>query len=143
MLKIIFTTLPLLLLTACMSPNEAVGIVPGRLQILYKGITHHVGWDAAAFTLYNDSTSSISYFAYSPTSILYGTEALTDTGWTRLMYGWCGTGASYYELAPHESIDFETTLPQESCTWRVFFQVSENATTPLYTLRSNLIEYYK
>lgn len=107
----------------------------------YNGIISTDEGQVASITLANDSTHTIQYFAYSESFLLYNEEARTDTGWTNLMWGWCGTGAEYYPLQPGESINFEAFLPLSSCTWRLVLEIAGLNMEYIGQIRSENIIY--
>lgn len=113
----------------------------GTVHIVYNGITSEDHQSVASFSLINDSTEAIQYFAYSKHSLHYSTEVLTDTGWVYLMWNWCGTGASYYVLEVDSSVQFCTVLPQDNCTWRVLVDITDMEYENHYTLRSEEIDF--
>jgi len=94
-----------------------------NVRIEYNGITSNSDILQASFTLVNDSTASLQYYAYDIDSPHYSTEVLSDSGWVYLFWNWCGTGADWYPLEAGTSIDFNTTLPSHSCTWRVVLSI--------------------
>ena len=111
------------------------------VHIDYNGIIPTESGQIASFTIVNDSTQSIQYFGYSETNLLYNEEALADTGWTSLMWGWCGTGAAYYVLEPDSSRDFEAFLPLNSCTWRLVLEITDVNMENTRLLRSEPIQF--
>lgn len=115
--------------------------MPGRVQILYKGITTEDSIEWANFTLLNDSTVDISYFAYNANHPHYSTQMLSDTGWVWLMWNWCGTGASYLPLESGTSMDFRTGLPHLDCTWRVILGIHCDSGSNDFILGSDPIPY--
>ena len=136
-------TMMLLLFLSCEAPSSEAAeelFEPGRIQILYQGVTQ-TDPPQAHFLLYNDSTVTIQYFAYDVEDLHYSTETLTDTGWAYLMWNWCGTGAEYFDLRPQESIHFQTALPQESCTWRVLASITIPEQEYYGRLYSEALEY--
>jgi len=136
-------------LTSCgiVDPGKHQGRQPSEqtenesVHLDYNGIIATDEGSLASFTLVNDSTHTIQYFAYSESTILYNEEALTDTGWTNLMWGWCGTGAEYYPLQPGESIDFEAFLPLSSCTWQLVLEITGTNLEYIGQIRSKNIIY--
>jgi len=136
-IPVIFTVLVTLISCNLFGPektqeNEGVDAV----RIEYLGSSTSGNTDLATFKLVNDSTSSIQYFAYDITSLHYSTEVLTDTGWVYLFWNWCGTGAEYFELEAGSSVEFQTFLPDSSCTWRVLTSISDMTGSNGYILRS-------
>lgn len=116
-------------------------IAEGTPYVTYNGIVSEDGNSQASFTMVNDSTETIQYFAYSATAPHYSTEVLSDTGWVYLLWNWCGTGADYISLEPGSSFDFVTQLPYEDCSWRVLISVANLDYSNSYILRSEAIEY--
>jgi|GEM_PF-393393 len=117
-------------LMACESPHEQTlddQPVPGTVQLVYNGISTEESVTAANFTLYNDSTVTIHYFAYDENNLHYSSEVLSDTGWAYLFWNWCGTGAEYLPLEPQQEISFRTSLPPTSCTWRLLVNISDDS----------------
>ena len=139
---IINVILFVLVIVSCdvFEPEEALK-QEGTIHLQYDGIVSTQSGDKAAFTLVNDSTAGIQYFAYDATSPHYSTEALADTGWAYLNWNWCGTGAEYFELESGTSIQFYTSLPYESCTWRVMLSLAPMDLTSSRILRSDEITY--
>jgi len=120
-------------------PRETLEI--GQPYIIYNGIVSNNGSSQASFTMVNDSTETIQYFAYTPAEPHYSAEVLTDSGWVYLFWNWCGTGAEYFSLESDSSFEFTTNLPYESCTWRVMINVSDQEGTNTYFVRSEGLEY--
>ena len=115
----------------------------GRVQVLYEGITTTGGGERAEFSLINDSTTTVEYFAYSVDQPHYSTEMLSDTGWVYLFWNWCGTGASNLELPADSSQTFYASLPYESCTWRMMISIWDPGAESGYILYSEPIIYTK
>lgn len=113
----------------------------GTVQILYNGIEKGEYGKAASFLLINDSTEIIEFWGYDEKSPLYSSEVLTDTGWTYLMWNWCGTGASPVKFSPGDRIKFITPLPNIDCTWRVILGVKVAESEEYYTVKSKEIVY--
>jgi len=113
----------------------------GAVRILYNGLIHEGDQSLASFSIVNDSTESIQYFAYDLYSMHYSTEMHTDTGWVYLAWNWCGTGASYFPLEPDAQVEFKTGLPLNSCTWRVLLNISEMDLTSSHMIRSESLQY--
>ena len=111
------------------------------VHLEYNGIIPTENGQMASFSMVNDSTHAIQYFAYSEEYPLYSAEALTDTGWTNLMWGWCGTGAEFYPLEPNSTIDFLGMLPTYSCTWRLVLDITDMDSVSSHRLRSENIIY--
>lgn len=111
------------------------------LYIDYLGIVSVDGGNAASFSLVNDSTDAIQFFGYSESFPLYNAETLSDTGWTNMMWGWCGTGAEFQVLEPDSSIHFLTVLPNSSVTWRLVLDISDMDSVHPRRLRSENINY--
>ncbi len=97
----------------------------GTVHLEYRGLEMTEGSFVPNFSLVNDSTEAIQYLGYNEGYPLYSAEALTDTGWTSLMWGWCGTGTELYPLEPGSSIQFLGMLPTYSCTWRLVLYITE------------------
>ena len=114
---------------------------PGTLHINYNGIEEGEYGSVATFLIVNDSTETISYWGYDEKNPHYSTEVLTDTGWTYLMYNWCGTGTIPIELEPGTYSKFTTPLPSYGCTWRVMLGVSVLESEKYYTLKSDKIDH--
>ena len=124
------------------APDESLTLDdPGVIRIIYNGLSQDGERSQASFTLVNDSTESIQYFAYDPVSMHYSTEALADTGWAYLAWNWCGTGADYQPLEAGNQVDFFTDLPATSCTWRVVLNIADMDLTTSYMLRSESLLY--
>ena len=112
----------LVLMVSCEinNPEENLtGEGAGTIRLEYQGLEWAEGGFMPSFSLVNDSTETIQYYGYGETYPLYSAEALADTGWTNLMWGWCGTGAEFYSLEPSSSIQFLGMLPSYSCTWQI------------------------
>jgi len=123
-------------------PDEAMRLEdPGAVRIIYNGLSQEGDASLASFTIVNDSTESIQYFAYDSHSMHYSTETLTDTGWVYLSWNWCGTGASYFTLEPEDKVDFYTSLPNTSCTWRVVLSIADLELSTSYLLWSESLLY--
>lgn len=141
------TLLPLLifigLIASCIEPGSSGNdpIEPGSVQILYRGIVDEGDQSWAMFTLTNDSTEDIEYFAYSAMQPHFSTEMLSDSGWTWLFWNWCGTGASYFPLKSGSSMDFKTGLPHLDCTWRVVLSASCDPDEGGFIVSSRPIDY--
>jgi hypothetical protein len=114
---------------------------PGAVRIVYNGINQNGDQSLASFSIINDSTGSLQYFAYDFQSMHYSTEMQTDTGWVYLAWNWCGTGASYFPLEPQSQVEFHTGLPANSCTWRVLLSIADMDFTTSAILRSESIQY--
>jgi len=112
-------------------------------RIVYEGIQSEAGFSSANFTLRNDSTESITYFAYSENALHYSSEVLSDTGWVYLLWNWCGTGAEYLPLEAKAEVEFGTSLPPYSCTWRVLVTISGDEQEWAQLLYSEPLEYVK
>jgi len=95
------------------------------LHLDYEGQVLAEGGYTASFSLVNDSTGSIQYFGYTEVYPLYSAQARSDTGWTNLMWGWCGTGTTNFSLESGSSISFQTMLPNEACTWRLVLDITD------------------
>ena len=131
-------------LVACSNPGEPLiddTVESGKVQILYRGITQDIDGTWAEFTLVNDSTELLSYFAYDANHPHYSTEMLSDSGWTWLFWNWCGTGAEYFPLESGGRVDFKTSLPHIDCTWRVLVGATCNPDSGSFMLRSRSIDY--
>ncbi|NQT64507.1 MAG: hypothetical protein HQ556_16210 [Candidatus Marinimicrobia bacterium] len=113
----------------------------GTIRLEYRGLEWAEGGFMPSFSLVNDSTETIQYFGYGVSYPLYNAEALADTGWTDLMWGWCGTGAEFYPLEPDSSIQFLGMLPSYSCTWRLVLYITEMDSVSSRILRSENIIY--
>ena len=113
----------------------------GTVYMEYNGMVWAEGGFAPSFSLVNDSSATIQYFAYSETYPLFNAEALSDTGWTNLMWGWCGTGAEFITLEPDSSIKFMGFLPNYSCTWRLVLDIIEIDSVNSHQIRSENIVY--
>ncbi len=113
------------------------------LQISYNGIQTEQGVSLASFTLINDSTESIQYFAYSQALPHYSTEELSDSGWVYLFWNWCGTGADWHLLDPGSMIEFTTPLPDHDCTWRVVLSVVDPGYNTGFSLYSQGLQFTK
>ena len=139
----------LLFLISCgiNEPDEKLGldaIDPVDIEsvhIDYNGIIPSETGQIASFTIVNDSTHAIQYFGYTESNLLYNGEALTDTGWTNLWWGWCGTGAEYFKLEPDSSVDFESFLPLTSCTWRLVLEIAGVNMENARLIRSQNIQF--
>jgi hypothetical protein len=136
----------LLSLMACESPAEQMlenQPVPGTIQLVYKGVSTEESVTAANFTLHNDSTGTIHYFAYDENNLHYSSEVLSDTGWAYLFWNFCGTGAEYLPLEPTQEVSFRTSLPPNSCTWRLLVNISDDSQEWGQLRRSAPIEFVK
>ena len=111
------------------------------IHLDYEGIVQLEWGQAASFNLVNDSTETIQYFAYSEDSPLYNAEVLADTGWTILWWGWCGTGAEYFDLEPGSEVAFYSMLPPTSTTWRLLLSVADPGEENYQWIRSENIHY--
>ncbi len=113
----------------------------GTIYIDYLGIVPVEGGTAAAFVLVNDSTEAIQFFGYSEDYPLYNAEALSDTGWTSLMWGWCGTGAEFYTVESNSRVEFLANKPTSSCTWRLVLDITHMDSVNFRRLYSENIFY--
>ncbi len=144
MMKLFKILVSLSFLVSCgiMDPDEnQLGGDEGSIHIEYLGQEWTEGGYAPLFSLVNDSTETVQYFGYSESYPLFSAEALSDTGWTNLMWGWCGTGASFYALEPDSSIQFLGMSPSYSCTWRLVLDITEMDSLSSRRLRSENIIY--
>ncbi len=124
------------------APDESLFLEdPEPVRIIYNGLAQEQNASLASFTLVNDSADSLQYFGYDQQSMHYSTEALADTGWTYLFWNWCGTGADYHILEPDNQVDFYTSLPNQSCTWRVVLSISDMDSSNTYLLKSESLLY--
>jgi len=134
----------MVLLVSC-GINDPDGNIEGeRLGTVYMEYNEMVwaeGGFVPRFSLVNDSSATIQYFGYSKTYPLFNAEALSDTGWTNLMWGWCGTGVEYFSLNPDSSISFSFFLPYYSCTWRLVLDITELVSVSSRRLYSENIVY--
>ena len=111
------------------------------IRLDYNGMVWAERGYAPRFSLVNDSTETVWYFAYGREDPFYNAEALSDTGWTNLMCGWCGTGAEFFALEPDSSVDFLTMLPTASCTWRLVLDITDTSYEHTHRIRSESIIY--
>ncbi len=132
----LFLSISILFSCDTVNSNES-----GTLHIKYIGIEKVEYGTVAAFLLVNDTTETINYLAYGEENPHYSTEVLTDSGWTYLMWNWCGTGTSPVHFEPGSKMKFTTALPRYDCTWRVILSVSVVSSDKFYTLKSENIEY--
>ncbi|NQV42911.1 MAG: hypothetical protein HQ506_11210 [Candidatus Marinimicrobia bacterium] len=132
------------LLVSCgiMDPGkENIMSDEGAIRIEYLGLEWAEGGYAPRFSLVNDSTETVQYVGYGETYPLYSAEAFSDTGWTNLMWGWCGTGAEFYALEPNSSVEFLAAQPNSSCTWRLVLDITDIDSVGSRRLRSENIGY--
>ena len=144
MMQISKVLVVMVLLVSCgiNNPEEKLeGERSGTVFLEYNGMVSTRGGDVPSFTLMNDSTETIQYFGYSKIYPLFNAEAHTDTGWTHLMWGWCGTGAEYFNLDPDSSISFMGFSPNYSCTWRLVLDIVEIDSVNFRQIRSENIIY--
>lgn len=113
------------------------------VHIEYLGHSASADVDLAAFRLVNDSTATIQYFACDTTTLYYSAEVLSDTGWVSHPWSWCGTGAVYIQLEPENTVEFNTLLPDSSCSWRVRLAIADMSGSKGYILYSERLEYNK
>lgn len=128
---------------ACQAVEDAdlqANLMPGRVQVLYTGVTQVDDTPLAAFTVVNDSTDTLWYWGYAPESLLYGGECWSDTGWTSLFWGWCGTGTQRYDLPPQSQLDITTRMPDTAGTWRLVLNFQINPTMDPLLVRSAPID---
>jgi hypothetical protein len=111
------------------------------IHLDYRGMVAVEGGRGASFALVNDSTTAIQYFGYSESNPLYSGEALSDTGWTSLWWGWCGTGAVYHVLAPGSQVNFVSMLPTSNGVWRLLLDISDVGDENYRRLRSKEIVF--
>src|SRR3989338_1060227 len=57
----------------------------------------------AKLILTNNSTNPIYYLGISQSSPLKSVEIFSDTGWTVVLWDWCGTGAERHNVQQGES----------------------------------------
>ncbi len=125
-----------------LDPDENLkGKDEGAIRLDYLGLEWAEGGFVPSFSLVNDSIEAIQYFGYAQSNPLFSAEALTDTGWTNLMWGWCGTGAEFYPLEPGSSIQFLGITPSNSCTWRLVLYITEMDSVTSHMIRSENIIY--
>ena len=144
MIQLLKTMLILVFLVSCgiMDTDENYEQENGvSIHLKYNGLVSVRGGYASSFSLVNDSTDAVQYFAYSKSQPFYNAEALSDTGWTNLTWGWCGTGAELYALEPDSSVDFLATLPTSSCTWRLVLDITDTGYEYTQRIRSENIIY--
>ena len=131
-------------LMACQDVEDTdlqTDLTAGRVQVLYTGVTQMNDTPLATFTVVNDSTDTLWYWGYAPESLLYGGECWSDTGWTSLFWGWCGTGTLPYDLPPQSQLAITTLMPDTACTWRLILNFHMNLTMDPLLVRSAPIEY--
>ena len=133
--------LPLISLSFLFSCDTLESNESGTVKIIYSGIEESQNGSVAAFLLVNDTTETVQFWAYGEEAPLFSTEVLSDTGWTYLMYNWCGTGSSPIELDPGSKTKFTTSLPHYDCTWRVILGISVANSDKYYNVKSNEIEF--
>ena len=133
---LLFTFLLLVCSCDAVESNES-----GTLHIKYTGVEEGEYGTVATFLMGNDTTETISYLAYGEESPHYSTEVLTDSGWTYLMWNWCGTGTTPVDLKPGAKTKFTTALPDYECTWRVVLGISVVGSDKYYTLKSDKIDH--
>jgi len=134
----------MVLLISCgvTDPDDTLEADPsGTIYIEYNGMVATESSLTPSFSLVNDSTVTIQYFGYSKINPLFNAEAKTDTGWTHLMWGWCGTGADYFALDPDSSVTFLGLLPSYSCTYRLVLDIIELDTSTSRQIRSESIDF--
>ncbi len=120
MKQILFATITtfFFLLTSCdnfLTSEEKDGI-----YLKYLGESNSVQ-RIVDFKLVNNSNITIEYWGYSPKYPFSSYQIKNDTGWTRNLSGWCGTGAIVNELPANTSIEFTTSKPDSFCVWRLTF----------------------
>ena len=139
--RVLQTIMLFLSISYLLSCNTVENNEYGKVHIKYMGTEESPNGSVAAFQLVNDTTETIHYLAYGEGNPHYSTEVLTDSGWTYLMWNWCGTGTSPVDFEPGAKMKFTTALPMYDCTWRVILSVSIVSSDKFYTLKSEKIEY--
>ncbi len=71
--------------------------------------------------LTNNSPNSVVYFGFSKSSPLKTVEILSDTGWSVVVWDWCGTGAERQEVKPNESAIILAPIIRKHVKTRVAF----------------------
>lgn len=135
-----------LLVASCEEANPdrvELNIQPGVVQIIYEGLEAGEYGDVGVFQVINDSSATVHYMGYAPAAPFYTSEALADTGWTPVIWGWCGTGAQLLELKPDSSFELIIQPPDYSCTWRVGISITDTLFEEGYQLLSEPLQYTK
>ena len=118
----------IVLLAACAQPVASFEATPGpapasiRCELLGLELSDDES-ATASFRVTNESGTTLAYTGYAPDGPLYGREVLEADVWQESFMGWCGTGASEYELAPGKSITFTAFVPRDGKRYR--FRIGE------------------
>lgn len=100
--------------------------------------------DAAEFNakllLANNSMESIWYGGYSKSSPIVSVEIFSDSGWTALHWGWCGTGVERQEVKPKKSVEIFAPFVNKNVRTRIALRYQSGRSDEFAILTSS--EYF-
>ncbi len=117
MKKSFFILLSLILLLVKCDSIFGPGSNDPEISVKFLGETTGT-YSVALFKVTNNTKNSTWYLG-NENFPFYQIETKADSGWANRGPGWCGTGASFYEVKFYSSFNFQVGSPEKSCIWRV------------------------
>lgn len=91
----------------------------------------------ATLTLSNSTDAPVYYFGFGQANPLKTVEVLTDTGWSAIIWDWCGTGAELQQVKPHSAAEILAPALRRNVKTRVTFSIAQSPEEEYHTLSSN------
>jgi hypothetical protein len=92
----------------------------------------------ATLILINSTDAPVSYLGFGQAHPLKTVEVLTDTGWSAILWDWCGTGAETQLVQPHSSVEIIAPVIRRNVTTRVTFGIIQQPDEAYRILTSNV-----
>ncbi len=104
----------------------STGIYPlGYHDIDYSVLIEPTGKSQERFVEFrfsNLTDDTLWYWGHSKNSPIYLAQVMGDSGWAYYL-GWCGTGITKIQFAPHKSFKVNVMKPSTNRAWRVGLQI--------------------
>lgn len=91
----------------------------------------------ATLTLTNSTDAPVYYLGFGKSHPLKTVEVFTDTGWTAIVWDWCGTGAEQQLLLPHSNAEIIAPAIRRNIKTRVRFSIAQAPNGEYRMLSSN------
>lgn len=88
--------------------------------------------------LTNSTDAPVSYLGFGQAHPLKTVEVLTDTGWSAVLWDWCGTGAEMQVVQPYSSVEIVAPAIRRTITTRVKFGITQPPDDEYRLLTSNV-----
>lgn len=115
-----FVLLAIILLSAAGCSEPAGPSASGdSVSLLFASVDEQ----QATLVLINSTNAPVSYLGFGQAHPLKTVEVLSDTGWTAVLWDWCGTGAELQTVQPYSSVEIIAPAIRRHATTRVKFSI--------------------